>query len=178
MTDLSYRLKRGRRKSMALIVHEDQSLEIRCPHGIPRKQIEAFIREKEGWIERKRQEAFQAKVIGPLSETQLRRHIERFERLLNQALHQFDGPMPSKIRLRDLSSRWGSCSNRKAISINSRSLALPEALLEYIIYHELCHLVHMSHDAQFWQLLQTFLPDARRRQKTLNQNYRLKAKAS
>ncbi|NTV04966.1 MAG: M48 family metallopeptidase [Chlorobiaceae bacterium] len=57
----------------------------------------------------------------------------------------------SGIRLQH--SRWGSCSSRRSISLNSKLLFLPEHLVRYIMVHELCHTVHMNHSRSFWSLV-------------------------
>ena len=55
-------------------------------------------------------------------------------------------------------SRWGSCSSRRSITLNSKLLFLPEHLVRYIMVHELCHTVHLNHSATFWLLVQQHDP--------------------
>lgn len=65
----------------------------------------------------------------------------------------------STATIRDASTRWGSCSASKRISLNYKLIFLPPRLVEYVILHELCHLVHLNHSADFWGLLKTFCPE-------------------
>lgn len=63
------------------------------------------------------------------------------------------------ISLKYNSTNWGSCSTGKRINISTRSLLLPEATLDYIIVHELSHLIEMNHSARFWRVVSSVMPE-------------------
>lgn len=69
--------------------------------------------------------------------------------------------------LRQLKSRWGSCSSHKIITLNIFLMMLPDELIEYVLLHELTHTEHMNHSAAFWQRLEQALPNAKQLRKTL-----------
>ncbi|WP_295450013.1 SprT family zinc-dependent metalloprotease [uncultured Thiodictyon sp.] len=69
------------------------------------------------------------------------------------------GPAPTRVLVRDLGYRWGSCGRDGALYINWRVLQLPVRLVDYVLVHELCHLVEPSHNRQFWRSLERALPD-------------------
>ncbi len=77
------------------------------------------------------------------------------------------GFSPSKVRISSARTRWGSCSTKGTISLTWRLVMLPMPLIEYVILHELTHLKHHNHNAQFWAALQTILPDYALRRKQL-----------
>lgn len=78
----------------------------------------------------------------------------------------------STATIRDANTRWGSCSASKRISLNYKLIFLPAPLVEYVILHELCHLVHLNHSADFWGLLKTFSPDCIALRKELRNGHR------
>jgi predicted metal-dependent hydrolase len=63
------------------------------------------------------------------------------------------------ITLRDTRSRWGSCSVSGNLSFSWRLVLAPEPVLDYVVAHEVAHLVHMNHGDRFWQLVASLSPD-------------------
>ena len=80
---------------------------------------------------------------------------------------------PKKLVFRSNQTRWGSCSSGKHISLNWKLICQPQALIDYVIVHELCHLQHFNHSINFWNLVETYLPSYKCVKKTLNQQQRL-----
>ena len=58
-------------------------------------------------------------------------------------------------------TKWGSCSAEKSINLNRNLLFLPEPMAKYVLVHELCHGRRLDHSKKFWDLLETFQPNAR-----------------
>ncbi len=77
------------------------------------------------------------------------------------------------IRIKDQKSRWGSCSSKRNMNFNWRLLMAPEPVCDYVIIHELCHLVHMNHSADFWNLVESICPDYRQYKKWLREKGKL-----
>ena len=81
---------------------------------------------------------------------------------------KYSVPMPS-FRIRDMETRWGSCSSKRGvITLNKRLLVAPRHCIEYVVTHELCHLVHPNHSKRFYEFLTMLMPDWRERKKTLD----------
>lgn len=75
-----------------------------------------------------------------------------------------------QLKLRNMTSRWGSClPNKGIITLNKRLIEAPKNCIEYVVYHEFCHFVHPNHSKQFYSLLQIMLPDWRESRKLLEQ---------
>jgi predicted metal-dependent hydrolase len=71
------------------------------------------------------------------------------------------GSSYSSLSIRGQRTRWASCSRGGAMSFNWRLLLAPEAILDYVVWHEVCHLQVMDHSPRFWALLSSRCPDAR-----------------
>jgi predicted metal-dependent hydrolase len=65
----------------------------------------------------------------------------------------------TKLTIRAQRTRWASCSRSGAMSFNWRLLMAPPEILDYVVWHEVCHLAHMDHSPRFWGLLAQYRPD-------------------
>ena len=74
------------------------------------------------------------------------------------------------VTLRRMTKRWGSCSRDGRILLNTQLVGAPKSCIDYVIVHELCHMVHHNHSKAFYDLLGRCLPDWRERQAHLHQN--------
>lgn len=61
--------------------------------------------------------------------------------------------------IRKMSTRWGSCTPAGTITLNLNLIKAPRRCIEYVIIHELCHLVYHKHDARFYKLLHSLMPN-------------------
>lgn len=69
------------------------------------------------------------------------------------------GVRPTSIEIRLMEKRWGSCSPKGKIILNLELIKAPKGCIEYVIVHELCHLVHPNHNKAFWDLQSKEMPD-------------------
>ena len=73
----------------------------------------------------------------------------------------------AELTVRNQRTRWGSCSSSGALSFNWRLLLAPEPVLDYVVWHEACHLVVMDHSPRFWALLEHHRPGYREQRRWL-----------
>jgi len=66
---------------------------------------------------------------------------------------------PNVMRIKDQKRRWGSCSSKGNLNFNWRLSMAPDAVLEYVVVHELCHFYHMNHSKEYWNLVEKMIPD-------------------
>lgn len=118
-------------------------------------------------------------VTAPTSDEELIRNaLEAWYR--NQAKEHIDerikyylpiiGVEPNKITVKEQKKRWGSCSSKGNLNFNWKAIMAPSSVLDYIIVHELCHLIHLNHSRDFWNLVAAILPDYQNRREWLKKN--------
>ena len=89
------------------------------------------------------------------------RAFYQFPIIFNDCLHLFEKynfPKPT-LEIRKMEKRWGSCTPKGKILLNIELIKAPKACIEYVIIHELCHLVEPNHKKAFYALLKQVLPD-------------------
>jgi len=71
------------------------------------------------------------------------------------------GVNPGKVTIRGQRTRWGSCSRKGNLSFNWKLVMAPEAVIDYVVIHELAHLKEMNHSKRFWRLVAQHCPECR-----------------
>ena len=156
---MHYRLIRSRRRTAAIQITKDGVL-VRAPLKMPEAVIDAFVRSKEGWI----QKALAASV--PQLPAFTPEELESLTRQAKQDIPQrAAGYAPllaveyGRITIRHQKTRWGSCSGKKNLNFNCLLMLAPEKVRDYVVLHELCHLIEMNHSKRFWALVGRMMPD-------------------
>ena len=143
----------------------DGRIEVSAPLRVDTSFVRAFVREKRDWI-RKQQERIAASPQGraaaasPDEVAQWREVVQAFVPPLIANWEPIMGVKAGKIAYRNMTSRWGSCQpSTGRICINVRLALYPPECLEYVVVHELCHLLERGHGPRFHALMDAFLPD-------------------
>jgi predicted metal-dependent hydrolase len=80
------------------------------------------------------------------------------------------GKWPVSVEVKNQERRWGSCSRGGIIRFNWKIVMAPISIMDYIIVHELCHLIYPYHSLQFWQKVQSIVPDYEKKRHWLKKN--------
>ncbi len=83
------------------------------------------------------------------------------------------GLYPKDFKVKLHKSKWGSCSTYKNININLSLIFAPQAVLEYVVVHELCHLRYHNHSKKFWQLVASIIPDYKEKKLWLKHHHEI-----
>ena len=76
----------------------------------------------------------------------------------------------NNLTVKDQKSLWGSCSQKNNLNFSYRLIKMPRAVIDYLIVHELAHLVHFDHSPDFWATVEKFVPDYKQHRRWLNNN--------
>ena len=98
--------------------------------------------------------AVRAAIRSTLSAQALRRIRERLEYYAPRL-----GVRPGRVAIRDQKSRWGSCSRKGNLNFNWKLIMAPPQALDYVVIHELCHLIEFNHSPRFWSLVEGQMPE-------------------
>lgn len=165
LSDPATRLIRARRKTLSIRITQEGNLEIRAPLGMPKGEIEAFLKEKAQWIETHRAKVLAEYAQGqeaPLGEEEILTLAEQMRRCLPEKLNRHGASMGvtfGRVTIRCQQTRWGSCSSRGNLNFNCLLMLAPEEVLDYVVVHELAHRKQMNHSALFWQEVARECPD-------------------
>lgn len=124
---------------------------------IPKKSInhQKIIEKHKDWIYKKFREISKKKNAAKSLNLDNRSDAE-FRDIVNRFIHKFSKELNvnlNKLYFKNMKSRWGSCSSRQNISINVKLKYLPEILIEYVVFHEMAHLVELNHSKNFWSII-------------------------
>lgn len=72
-----------------------------------------------------------------------------------------------RITIRNQKTRWGSCSSKGNLNFNCLLMLAPDEVVDYVVIHELCHLIEMNHSKAFWKQVEQVMPDYKKHRKWL-----------
>jgi len=174
------RVIRSNRKTVCIEITRDAEVLVRAPYSMPSSEIEKFLKEKAGWIEkhlesvRKRNSEQSTNV--ELSEKQIRELAEKALEIIPKRVAYYAkiiGVTYGRITIRNQKTRWGSCSSKGNLNFNCHLMRMPMEIIDYVVVHELCHRKEMNHSEKFWAEVEKVMPDYKSRRKWLKENGRL-----
>lgn len=74
---------------------------------------------------------------------------------------------PRSIRISDSQKTWGTCDSKHQLTFNWRLAMAPRDVIDYVVIHEMCHMVHLNHDRSFWRLVGKIMPDYKEKENWL-----------
>jgi len=184
-------VKNIRARNLSIRINQQGDVRVTIPRHINRKQAEFFLESKKQWVKKKlgelnnitgtgrrMQEGDILNVRGKSIPIRLRNDSESEEeaiwRILLEEAKEYlpervkelafrHGFSISGIKIRRMNTRWGSCTAKNSINLNSWLVMLPGYLSDYVILHELVHTRHRNHSNSFWDELDSIMGGTSRR---------------
>lgn len=170
-------VRRSKRKSAAIKITADMQIVVFVPLYVSDNEIEKMVILKSKWIDE-----HMLKVQSRIDERSKLEKItfEQVKELADQAVEYIpkrvkyyaekENFVYNKITIKNLVSRWGSCSTKGNLNFNCLLMLPPDYVIDYIVVHELCHLREMNHSEKFWAEVEKIMPDYQRAELWLKQN--------
>ena len=170
-------VRRSKRKSAAIKITADMQIVVFVPLYVSDNEIERMVISKSKWIDE-----HMLKVQSTIVERSKLEKItfEQIKELADQAVEYIpkrvkyyaekENFVYNKITIKNLVSRWGSCSTKGNLNFNCLLMLTPDYVIDYIVVHELCHLREMNHSEKFWAEVEKIMPDYQRAELWLKQS--------
>lgn len=162
-----YELEKKKVKNLNLRVRRDGSIYVSVPVFVKISEVEEFLGRKEDFLKK----ALEKREETPLPELfaleELKEIVQHF---LNIYVPYFEkrNCYVMAVKFRTMKTRWGSCHTRKGVlTFNTHLRYASERSIEYVVVHELCHLLVPNHSPLFYKEVEKLLPDYKERRKEL-----------
>lgn len=159
------------RKTLAISVGADGTVTVRAPKGTGASVIDKMIAENSDKIEKARKKVLPKyelfKEADAEEETKLRKKAMEILPGKVRFYSQLIGVSPARVTITGARTRFGSCSGKNSISFSFYLMRFPEEAIDYVVVHELCHILHHNHSKEFYKAIEKILPDYKEREKLL-----------
>lgn len=157
---------KSNRKTIAVEIKSDATVIVRVPSRMTDREIYRFLKEKEGWIKEHLKEAEKLQKekedVQKLTMKEVRQLADLALEKIPERVRYYAEIMKvsyGRITIRNQKTRWGSCSGKGNLNFNCLLMLAPEKVIDYVVVHELCHLIEMNHSKAFWEQVERVMPD-------------------
>ena len=169
---MDYQVVYSGRKTISLCI-KDGGLVVKAPYGTKKQKIESIIMSHDSWIRKhmaKQQQRNQR--FASLTDDDiklLRKEAKRVIPLKASYYAKIMGLKYGRITITGAKTRFGSCSSKGNLSFSYRLMLYPDEAVDYVVVHELAHLIEMNHSPAFYRIVERVLPDYKERKKLLKE---------
>ena len=156
-----------RLKNSYISVDKSANIVLKTPK-VSSSYIQKLLTQKENWIQKKLK---QIEINPPIVLSLDNIHDAKNLVYLQQRVEFFASIMQlkySELKFRKMKSRWGSCNSRGTITLNKKLINTPKECIDYVVVHELAHLVYMNHSKKFHLLIDKYICDAKQAKEMLS----------
>jgi len=170
---MTYTVIRSSRRTLAAEITRDAEVIIRAPRFVSQREIQAFVEKHSEWISThltKRLQSIEAHpepnadeaaVLKSRAAAEIPPRVKYYAELMSLS--------PAAVTITSARTRFGSCSANNRLCFSWRLMQYPQEAIDYVIVHELAHIVHKNHSQRFYDLIAQHLPDWKERRNLLKE---------
>ena len=165
-----FKIIRSNRKTLSLEVTRSGEAIVRAPTRISRARIDAFVRLNKEWLVSRMQKRAEKNARENVNDEEKNRLVLLAKRIIPEKVSHFARIMevePTGIKITSAQTRFGSCSAKNALCFSWRVMLYPEKAIDYVVVHELSHIIHHNHSKDFWKTVALYMPDYKEAEKLL-----------
>ncbi len=155
---------KSNRKTLALEITKDLRVLVRMPRTCSMKRAEQFVRDHADWLERHLLTQQQRAQKYDLTDEQIELLRQRAGQVIPQRVAyyaQLTGLTPSAVHITSAKTRFGSCSGKNSLNFSLYLMLYSQGAVDYVVLHEICHIVYKNHSKQFYNLIGRYMPEYR-----------------
>lgn len=167
---MEYILKRSKRKTLSLNIDDDFNVVVHSPLLFPKYKIDEFVSKNEKWITKHieiKKERIKSDFIPEDEEKALRKEAYEYLTVRTNYYAEIMGVKPTGIKITSAKKRFGSCGPNDSICYSSRLMRYPKEAVDYVVVHELSHIIEKNHSYKFYNVVKKYMPDYKEREKIL-----------
>lgn len=169
MEKLNYTIIFSNRKTLTLSVSKNLEVIVKAPKKTSEKHIQSFVDKHNDWILNQISAIKSRPTLSPeeiailkiKARSLIPEKVAHFEKIM--------GVSSTGVKITSANTRWGSCSYKNSLCFSYKIMLLPDSLIDYIVVHELAHIIEKNHSAKFYKVVEKYLPDYKTRVKKLKE---------
>lgn len=156
---MEYTLIRMKRKSLTVSVSKDLEVIVKAPMRMSIREIESFLNKNQSWILNKIELNSKREILTDEDIVNLKNYAKDYipKRVLYWS--EIMQLTPKDIKITSAKTRWGSCSFYNNLNFSYRLMLLELECVDYVIVHELAHILEKNHSSKFYDIIEIYLPN-------------------
>lgn len=169
---MAIKIIRSSRKSLSLSVDDELNVVVRAPYSANDALINDFVSKNSQWISKavERKKAYLSRVN--IADNEVESLIRQAKDIIPKRVDYFSSIMniyPTGIKITKAKKRFGSCNQKNSLCFSCFLMQYPLEAVDYVVVHELAHIRHHNHSAEFYSLIRRYMPDYKQREKLLKE---------
>ncbi len=164
---MKYEVKYSSRKTISIQITREATVQVLAPYNTDAQKLEELVSTHEQWIlshlEKMKKRVDSTPDLNEEEILALKKEAKEKLSAMAERFSKFMDLKYGRITITSAKTRFGSCSSDGNLSFSYRCMFYPYEVQEYIVVHELSHLVYMNHSKDFYRLISSVLPDYKKR---------------